>query len=112
MAPYLPFSKRSICSYAPQFGGTKQHDSQLFLNFLLDGLHEDLNRVIKKPYVENPDWEGGGERELLALANKTWEGYMSRNDSVIVDLFQGQYKSTLICPECDKVGAATNISHL
>ncbi|KAH7105795.1 cysteine proteinase [Auriculariales sp. MPI-PUGE-AT-0066] len=95
--------KTAIARFAPQFIGYQQHDSQELLAFLLDGLHEDLNRVLKKPYVENPDWDGGGEREMLALANKTWEGYMSRNDSIIVDLFQGQYKSTLICPECDKV---------
>ena len=89
--------------FAPQFSGYQQHDSQELVAFLLDGLHEDLNRVLKKPYVEKPDWEGGGDKELIDLANKSWEGYMKRNDSVIVDLFQGQYKSTLVCPECDKV---------
>ena len=26
-----------------------------------------------------------------------------RNDSVIVDLFHGQYRSTITCPECHKV---------
>lgn len=26
-----------------------------------------------------------------------------RNDSKIVDLFQGQFKSTLVCPDCQKV---------
>ena len=98
--------KTAIARFAPQFIGYQQHDSQELLAFLLDGLHEDLNRVLKKPYVENPDWDGGAEREMLALANKTWEGYMSRNDSIIVDLFQGQYKSTLICPECEKVRGA------
>jgi ubiquitin carboxyl-terminal hydrolase 4/11/15 len=34
------------------FAGYNQHDSQEFLNFLLDAIHEDLNRVFKKPYVE------------------------------------------------------------
>jgi len=96
--------KSQLQRFAPQFSGYQQHDSQELVAFLLDGLHEDLNRVIKKPYVEKPDWEGGGELELVKLAQKSWEGYMLRNDSVIVDLFQGQYQSTLICPECQKVG--------
>lgn len=96
--------KQQLQRFAPQFSGYQQHDSQEFLAFLLDGLHEDLNRVLRKPYVENPDWEGGGDKELIELAKKSWEGYTSRNDSAIVDLFQGQYKSTLVCPECHKVG--------
>jgi ubiquitin C-terminal hydrolase len=37
--------KRCIGKYAPQFNGFSQHDAQEFLAFLLDGLHEDLNRV-------------------------------------------------------------------
>ena len=30
--------------FAPQFSGFSQHDSHELLAFLLDGLHEDLNR--------------------------------------------------------------------
>ncbi|KAJ6464645.1 hypothetical protein C8R47DRAFT_1156028 [Mycena vitilis] len=95
--------KTQLQRFAPQFSGYQQHDSQELVAFLLDGLHEDLNRVIKKPYVEKPDWTGGGTLELVQLAQKAWDGYMLRNDSVIVDLFQGQYQSTLVCPECEKV---------
>lgn len=95
--------KQALQRFAPQFSGYQQHDSQELVAFLLDGLHEDLNRVRKKPYVEKPDWEGGGDKELIGLAQNSWEGYMKRNDSVIVDLFQGQYQSTLVCPECAKV---------
>ncbi|KAI0705169.1 hypothetical protein BC835DRAFT_1410046 [Cytidiella melzeri] len=95
--------KQVLQKFAPQFSGYQQHDSQELVAFLLDGLHEDLNRVLKKPYVEKPDWEGGDQKELVELAQKSWDGYMKRNDSVIVDLFQGQYQSTLVCPECQKV---------
>ncbi|KAH7318841.1 hypothetical protein B0J17DRAFT_686237 [Rhizoctonia solani] len=94
--------KQTIGRFAPAFSGYQQHDTQEFLGFLLDGLHEDLNRVLKKPYVEKPEWpdEGGDER---VVAKETWEGYKKRNDSIIVDLFQGMYKSTLVCPECQKI---------
>lgn len=44
--------KAQLAKYAPQFQGYAQHDSQELLGYLLDGLHEDLNRVKKKPYVE------------------------------------------------------------
>lgn len=103
-APYAPREfKMQLQRFAPQFSGYQQHDSQELVAFLLDGLHEDLNRVLKKPYIEKPDWEGGGDKDLVMLAKRSWEGYKKRNDSVIVDLFQGQYRSTLICPECKKV---------
>ncbi|QRW17479.1 ubiquitin carboxyl-terminal hydrolase [Rhizoctonia solani] len=94
--------KHTLGKFAPAFSGYQQHDTQEFLGFLLDGLHEDLNRVLKKPYVEKPEWpeEGGDEK---AVAKETWEGYKKRNDSIIVDLFQGMYKSTLVCPECSKI---------
>lgn len=97
--------KVKISRHAPSFSGYAQHDTQELLAFLLDGLHEDLNRILKKPYVENPDWpdQGGGDKEMLELAKTFWDGYKKRNDSVIVDLFQGQYRSTLVCPECHKV---------
>lgn len=44
-----------VGKFAPQFSGYQQQDSQELLAFLLDGLHEDLNRIKKKPYVEIQD---------------------------------------------------------
>ncbi|GAA6010099.1 hypothetical protein JCM10207_007558 [Rhodosporidiobolus poonsookiae] len=95
--------KQALARFAPQFSGYGQQDSQELLAFLLDGTHEDLNRIKKKPATEAPDWEGGGSKELVEMAKTCWEQYRSRNDSVIVDLFQGQYRSTVVCPDCDKV---------
>ena len=43
--------KMAVGRFAPQFSGYQQHDSQELLTFLLDGLHEDLNRIKKKPYI-------------------------------------------------------------
>ena len=40
---------------------------------------------------------------LKDIAKETWEKYLLRNRSVIVNLFQGQLKSTLVCPDCEKV---------
>ncbi|KAG8722052.1 CSN-associated deubiquitinating enzyme Ubp12 [Ceratobasidium sp. 395] len=87
-----------------------QHNTQEFLGFLLGGLHEDLNRVLKEPYVEKPEWPetGGGCDVEARLAKDTWEGYERRNDSIIVDLFQGMHKNTLVCPECAKVSIMFN----
>ena len=50
--------KAAIGKFAPQFTGYNQHDSQELLAFILDGLHEDLNRIIKKPYTETVEDKG------------------------------------------------------
>lgn len=80
--------------------GYQQHDSQELLAFLLDGLHEDLNRIKKKPYIEEKESDG---RPDEVVAREAWNDYKKRNDSIIVDHFHGQLKSTLICPKCRKV---------
>ncbi|VDP89870.1 unnamed protein product [Echinostoma caproni] len=51
----LERQKREIAVIANQFSGYAQHDSHELLVFLLDGLHEDLNRVKDKPYIEFKD---------------------------------------------------------
>ncbi|KAL0338741.1 UNVERIFIED_CONTAM: Ubiquitin carboxyl-terminal hydrolase 8 [Sesamum angustifolium] len=75
-------------------------DVQEFLSFLLDGLHEDLNRVKRKPYIQAKDEDGRPDEEV---ADEYWENHLSRNNSIIVDLCQGQYRSTLVCPFCKKL---------
>lgn len=37
------------------------------------------------------------------VAKEAWRNHRRRNDSVIVDTFHGLFKSTLICPECQKI---------
>ncbi|KAE8055031.1 hypothetical protein FH972_011901 [Carpinus fangiana] len=92
--------KGKLARFAPQFSGYNQHDSQELLAFLLDGLHEDLNRVKQKPYIETKDSDGRPDEEV---ADECWKYHKARNDSVIVDVCQGQYKSTLVCPVCGKI---------
>ncbi|XP_027367832.1 ubiquitin carboxyl-terminal hydrolase 10-like isoform X2 [Abrus precatorius] len=92
--------KSKLARFAPQFSGYNQHDSQELLAFLLDGLHEDLNRVKQKPYIEMKDSDGRPDEEV---ASECWKNHMARNDSLIVDVCQGQYKSTLVCPVCGKI---------
>ncbi|CAO1603348.1 hypothetical protein XANCAGTX0491_006936 [Xanthoria calcicola] len=104
---FAPKSFKSVIGkYGPSFSGYGQQDSQEFLLFLLDGLQEDLNRIQKKPYIEKPDSTDemvNNPAALRQMATKCWEIYKARNDSVITDLFAGMYKSTVVCPACDKV---------
>ena len=92
--------KKILGSYAQQFEGYGQHDSQECINTVLDFLSEDLYRKAKKPYVEMTDAGGKPDHEASLEA---WTKHIIRNESVIVDLFHGQYKSTLVCSVCQKV---------
>ncbi|XP_046407144.1 ubiquitin carboxyl-terminal hydrolase 15-like [Ischnura elegans] len=92
--------KTQVGRFAPQFSGYQQHDSQELLTFLLDGLHEDLNRIKDKPYIEQRDEDDLPDEELAKIS---WENYLKRNDSIIVDFFHGLLKSTVVCPDCDKI---------
>ncbi|KAK8231847.1 hypothetical protein HDK77DRAFT_430364 [Phyllosticta capitalensis] len=90
----------------PMFSGYGQQDSQEFLSFLLDGLHEDLNRIRKKPYIENPDSDDNTHKDpeaIKALGERYRQLHKARNDSIAMDLFNGFYKNTMVCPDCDKV---------
>ncbi|CAF2712660.1 unnamed protein product [Rotaria sp. Silwood2] len=92
------FLKQSVANYAPQFSGYSQQDSQEFMSFLLDGLHEDLNLVKVKPYVEKKDDDGNADDSTLA--KEQWEYYRKRNQSKIQDIFHGQIKSLVQCLTC------------
>lgn len=86
-----------VADYAPRFGDHMQHDAQELMMFLLDGLHEDLNRANKNIYIEGV--EGDSSSEQVA-AEAAWKRHKLTNDSIIVDLFHGQLESQLECPIC------------
>jgi ubiquitin carboxyl-terminal hydrolase 4/11/15 len=96
--------KRAIALFAPRFAGTLQHDAQEFLAYLLDGLHEDLNRIQQAPYVEMPDFRDG--QNMGVAGSRAWEAHLRRNDSLVLDTFYGQFKSTCVCPRCKRVSVS------
>ncbi|XP_024028394.1 ubiquitin carboxyl-terminal hydrolase 8 isoform X2 [Morus notabilis] len=104
MSPVAPrMFKQKIANFAPQFSGYNQHDSQEFLSFLLDGLHEDLNRVKCKLATKAEDTAGCPDEEV---ARDYWKNHLAQNDSIIVDLFHGQYRSAVVCSICKRVSVA------
>ena len=79
------------------FADFRQQDSQEFISYLLDALHEDLNKVKNKPYVQAKDLPPGISEEEQFKIQK--DLYLCRNQSFIVDLINGFYKSTVYCPD-------------
>jgi ubiquitin carboxyl-terminal hydrolase 4/11/15 len=92
--------KWMLGNFAKRFDDSSQQDSQELLAFLLDGLHEDCNRVFSKPQTPSVDVSQENDQAIIQAADAVWAHYKSRNDSEIVDLFQAQLKSKLECPDC------------
>ncbi|XP_051896201.1 ubiquitin carboxyl-terminal hydrolase 8 [Pristis pectinata] len=80
------------------FAGYVQQDSQELLLFLMDGLHEDLNEAERKRYKE----ENNDSLDDSRAADLAWKKHKLLNKSIIVALFQGQFKSTVQCLTCHK----------
>ena len=89
--------KRTIGEFQPQFAGYDQQDSQEFMSFLLDGLHEDLNRCKRKPFVAKIESK---QRPDGLIASEAWRRYLLRNDSEIVDRAFGLLRSHVTCTNC------------
>lgn len=91
--------KITIGKINDQFAGYSQQDSQELLLFLMDGLHEDLNKADnRKRYKE----ENNDHLDDSSAAEIAWHKHKQLNESIIVALFQGQFKSTVQCLTCHK----------
>lgn len=55
-----------------QFSGGDQQDAQEFLTYMIDILHEDSNKVRKKPYVESMEDEWVASNPLAQVGDEAW----------------------------------------
>eukprot|EP00062_Callorhinchus_milii_P002179 gi/632938117/ref/XP_007903801.1/ PREDICTED: ubiquitin carboxyl-terminal hydrolase 8 isoform X2 [Callorhinchus milii] len=82
-----------------RFAGSSHQDSQELLLFLMDGLHEDLNKADNRKRYKEENIDGLDDFQAAELA---WQKHKLLNESIIVALFQGQFKSTVQCLTCYK----------
>ena len=102
------YFKNSIGIIDKRYDNYEQQDIHEFLIFLIDSMHEDLNKVINKPIIQRKESDINnkldiGSNKLLDDKKSIieWNDFLKRNQSIMVDLFYGQYKTTISCPCCN-----------
>ena len=83
-----------------QYSGADQQDAQELINDMFDMLHEDGNRVTKKPYVEALEDEFIAKTPLHRVGEEAWRRFQRRNRSAVSDLLMGQVYNQVTCPKC------------
>lgn len=100
--------KTIVSKWSPSFSsaGRTQYDAQEFIQFLLDGLHQDLNRAARTLWMEDPEISDEMAHDASAireLGQKYAAKLRATDDSIITDLCYGTFKNSLKCPTCSKV---------
>jgi hypothetical protein len=86
-----------------EYAGMMQQDAHELIELMLDKLHEDLNRVLKKPYTEKVEGDGSEEERVSAEA---WRVHGLREDSAVRDLMGSLMRYQLTCTQCGKVSVS------
>ena len=89
--------KREVRAKTDIFSDNRQHDAHEFMRFLLNKLHEEINRASEEGRKSPADNETLGEACARYL---TWE------DSRISQLFSGMLRSQVCCSVCNNQSTA------
>ncbi|XP_060805897.1 ubiquitin carboxyl-terminal hydrolase 8-like isoform X2 [Amyelois transitella] len=84
--------RNEVGKHQRAFRGCEQQDSHEFLTILMDWLHLDLQFTINAP----------PNKDSLPASEKAWYEYTKSKESLILQLFYGQIKSTVRCTTCGK----------
>lgn len=103
-----PKSFRNAVTKHIGFAGNEQQDSHEFMMMLFDKLHHDLNLHAKDKFKQNGVIQNGTSNNddsninipRATLGFQFWKKHLELNRSIISDLFEGIFMSTLTCTIC------------
>ena len=104
----------TFCKLNPHFQPGMQQDAQEFLSTLFSNLNDRLNRINIESNCEKIEEKKNNENEL-ETSKRLKKSEKMKNDSIIYDLFNGQYMSSTkcsICGNCSTVFEDFNILSL
>lgn len=114
--------KKAIGRKNKIFAGHDQNDSQEFLSFMLDQIHEELKTkcryktnipeklhnfikqyedLIKNEEELNKLIKNNKKDYIMYLSVIYWVKYVKDNSSIVTDLFTGLFYNDIVCGECN-----------
>jgi len=97
--PYI--FRIAFCESTQQFMNNHQQDAMEFISILLNYLHEDLNRVTNKQYIKIREQKATENDDQAS--QRSLDCNLQRDDSIIFDLFNGQFKNMIKCLNCQNI---------
>jgi ubiquitin C-terminal hydrolase len=85
--------KRVLSDISDIFKGFNQEDSSEAMSYILDALHESLKYPVKIEISGTPRTR---HQKIQYNSIKSWEEYVQKNYSIIMDIFAGQFHITTI----------------
>lgn len=92
--------KKLLGKINSDYAGALQHDAHEVTMLILDKLHEDLNRIKKKPYTQKPEGDGTNDDKIFKEA---WDKHLLRENSIIQELIGSVARNEINCQTCHKV---------
>ena len=92
--------KYSLCDLTNIFNNNNQHDSSELLLFLLNYLHDEINKDKSKgnnSFYEPPKKDSESD---ISASQRFWNLFKKKNNSIITDLFYGQLRNVTRCLTC------------
>ena len=87
-------------NFVPRFSGNSQQDSCEFITYFLNFINEDLNKCKIRKYKRMR--EQLQKETDIHCAQRYWNYFIEKNDSIISDIFTGIFKNSILCKNCKK----------
>ena len=87
-------------NFVPRFSGNSQQDSCEFITYFLNFINEDLNKCKIRKYKRMR--EQRKKETDIQCAQRYWDYFIEKNDSIISDIFTGIFKNSILCKNYKK----------